>query len=185
MPTFAFGLGSTLTDISPPSPNVPRGDGYTDLAFARDEEGLYDLVLDEANRDMKVTQGLESAVMVSLFSDRRAAADEVSDPLRRRGWIGNLVAEVNGDNHGSGLWLYDQRRLTPAVATGIRREAEAALEWMREEQLASTVSAQVVSDPAKRSARLVVGVADPVGTTAQKARSLIERTRRGLVVQTF
>ena len=56
---------------------------YVDLAYAQDDEGVFDLVIDEDMADFDTTDGLESAIVVSLFSDRRAYRDEVGDPMKR------------------------------------------------------------------------------------------------------
>lgn len=154
---------------------------YTDLAYTIDEEGLYDLEIDPDTGDFVVTDGLESALFVSLFSDRRAYEDEVRDPLKRRGWIGDLVSDVPGDRFGSGLWLYEQRRLTGEVAAGVRIEAEAALNWMVQDGLARTVQAAVLSRPADRAIDLAITIALPDGGTTSRAYVLADATRYGLL----
>lgn len=154
---------------------------FTDLAFAADDDGIYDLVIDAKDRDFKTTAGLESASFVSLFSDRRARADEVADPMKRRGWIGNLVSDVPGDNFGSGLWLYEQRRLTLDVIAGVRIEAEQSHTWMVEEGLAKYVTASITSDPVQRSVNVNVTIAEPQGNTTTHAFPLIQATKNGLL----
>lgn len=157
---------------------------YTDLAYAKTRDSLYDLVIDEGNRDLAVTDGLDSAIFVSLFSDRRAYEDEIADPMQRRGWIGDLVSDVPGDRHGSGLWLYEQRRLgltgsvgSPAeTAIGIRIEAESSLEWMREEGLVTSQTAQATASTADRQVRLDVSLGYPGGSTAKKSYTLAQNT---------
>lgn len=149
---------------------------YTDLAYEQDDEGIFDLIIDEDQADFETTDGLESAIVVSVFSDRRAYKDEVGDPMRRRGWIGDLVSEVPGDLHGSGLWLYEQSRLTQEVVTGVRQEAEQCLEWMIQEDLVLSVSAAVASDPVKRQLRLVITTSSPTGGTSVRAYELANAT---------
>lgn len=154
---------------------------FTDLAFAADDEGIYDLVIDANARDFKLTSGLESASFVSLFSDRRARADEVADPMKRRGWIGNLASDVPGDNFGSGLWLYEQRRLTPDVVAGVRSEAQQSHSWMVDEGLAKYVSAAITSDERTRSVSVTISISEPEGNTTTHAFPLIQATKTGLL----
>lgn len=155
---------------------------YADLAYAKDTAGYYDLVVDAGTRDFTTTDGLDSALMVSLFSDRRAYEDEVADAMKRRGWIGDLVARDVGDRHGSGLWLYEQRRLDEETVIGLRIEAESALTWMREEGLITAHSASVTPDPVNRRITLMVSLAYPDGSVARKAYALANNTiRRALV----
>ena len=163
---------------------------YVDLAYEQTTDGLMDLIIDPDTRDLETTDGLDSALLVSLFSDRRAYDDEVADPMKRRGWIGDTVSRVPNDRHGSGLWLYEQRRLGPAGATGrpgetaigLRIEADAAVEWMREEGLITGHAATVTPDTAGRSANLTVSLAYPDGSRSQKSFALADNTiRRALI----
>lgn len=154
----------------------------TDLAFAPDDENVYDLVIDADARDLATTSGLESAEFVSLFTDRRARADEVADPMKRRGWIGDFLTDIPGDTIGSGLWLYEQRRLTRDVASGLRLEAEAALQWQVPE-IAKTISAQVVTSDAGRSASLVITTVFADGGRSSRPWLLADATRNGTLVR--
>lgn len=154
---------------------------FTDLAYEQDAAGHYDLVIDEDAGDLAVTQGLDSALLVSLFSDRRAREDEVADPQRRRGWIGDLVPDVQGDVHGSGLWLYEQHRLDRETEVGVRLETEAALDWFIEERLVSTVQADAVSVPSDRNINLMVRIGHPDGTVDVKAYRLADATTRRIL----
>lgn len=63
------------------------------------------------NGNIESVDGLESTIVVSLFTDARAPADIVPDAIRRRGWVGNILNE-NLEEIGSLLWLLDQSRLT-------------------------------------------------------------------------
>lgn len=154
------------------------GTTFTDLAYGQDADGHYDLVIDDEAGDFAVTQGLDSAIFVSLFSDRRAREDEVADPLRRRGWIGDLVAEVAGDVHGSGNWFYEQARLDDDTRLGLRDESEAALDWMVAERLARTVEASVAPVPDRRRSELFIRLGYPDGSEDVKAFSLADATVR-------
>lgn len=156
---------------------------YIDIACRQDEDGIFDLIIDEDTRDLEVGEGLESALITSLFSDRRAARDEVANPLKRRGWIGNLVAEVPGDNFGSGLWLYEQKRLEGEVATGLRSEAEQSLDWLVEENLLTSVSAQVIMSPEKRGVFLMIHLTSNSGDATSMAYRLADATQRGILAQ--
>lgn len=163
---------------------VTVAERYTDLKVVQDPvDGIFDLVIDPDTKDFEVVDGLESSIIASLFSDRRAAPDEVADPIRRRGWIGNLVAEVPGDNFGSGLWLYEQKRLTQDVVTGLRVEAEQSLDWMIDEGLVREVTAKIVAAPEKRAVYLFVEETSPHGGVTRRAFRLIEATQRGVIAQ--
>ena len=153
---------------------------FIDLQVRQDSDGIFDLVIDEPAADFAVVDGLEPAIIASLFSDRRAASDEVSDPLKRRGWIGNLVSEVAGDNFGSGLWLYEQRRLSGDVISGLRLEAEQSMAWMIDMRLAAGVEARVLAVPAKRQTLMAIDIIETSGDTTSFAYRLADATQRGL-----
>lgn len=153
-----------------------------DLAFAPDDENVYDLVINASARDLSTTSGLESAEFVSLFTDRRARPDEVADPMERRGWIGDLLSDEPGDIIGSGLWLYEQRRLTRDVAAGLRLEAEAALQWQVPD-IAKSVSAEIVTSDARRSATLVITMVFANGGRSSRPWLLADATRNGTLVR--
>lgn len=156
-------------------------DRYTDLGFVQDDDGIFDLVVDGG--DLAVIDGLESAILVSLFSDRRADESEVGDPRKRRGWIGDLVSGEPQDRHGSGLWLYEQRRLIQETATGVRIEAEQSLDWMVEEKLIEYAAGEVLQIPSSRRINLVVTLHFLDGSDASYAYVLADATRSGTLAR--
>jgi phage gp46-like protein len=99
-----------------------------------------DLALDGAA--LATDGGLATAVVVSLFSDRRARADDAlpdsadGDP---RGWWGDLVPPVEGDRIGSRLWLLAREKQLPAVVARAKEYTEEALAWLIEDGIASRV----------------------------------------------
>ncbi len=149
---------------------------FTDVAVARDADGIYDLVIDEAGRDLGTTDGYETALFCSLFSDRRAAADEVADPFKRRGWIGNLTAATAGDNYGSGLWLYEQRRATTDVRVLLAAEARTSLVWMIESALVSEISTAFTYDPQSRKMVLTITERSILGGVSHRSYEIWQAT---------
>jgi phage gp46-like protein len=84
--------------------------------------------------------GLETAVIISLFTDRRAEADdELPAGDDRRGWWGDALAEVEGDRIGSRLWLLSREKQLPQVLARAREYALEALQWLIEDGVASAV----------------------------------------------
>jgi phage gp46-like protein len=86
--------------------------------------------------DLLSDEGFTTAVLLSLFLDARAEADEVlpSDDGDRRGWWADEFAEVEGDRIGSKLWLIDTRAKT--LANVVDRAIEAvreSLAWLIED----------------------------------------------------
>ncbi len=89
--------------------------------------------------------GLETAVILSLFTDRRAEAD---DPLPagddRRGWWADAFPSVTGDLVGSRLWLLHREKQTPQTLTRARDYAIEALQWLVDDGIAAGVEVDAV-----------------------------------------
>jgi phage gp46-like protein len=98
-----------------------------DLAFAG-----YDLAQDDS---------LKTAVIVSLFTDRRAEADDrlPGAPDDRRGWWGDGFLEVAGDRIGSRLWLLHREKQLASVVVRAREYAIEALQWLVDDGIAAAV----------------------------------------------
>lgn len=76
------------------------------------------------------TQPLVRAVLISLFTWRRANDDDDVPGPDRQGWWADAYAPVQGDRIGSRLWLLGRSTLsnrTPAQAEVYVREA---LQWL-------------------------------------------------------
>lgn len=98
--------------------------------------------------DLAVDDGLETAVILSLFCDRRAEPGDqlpsATDDLR--GWWGDAVPDVDADRIGSRLWLLSRSTLSEAVVARAEEYAREALAWLLEDKVAEAVdvTAEVV-----------------------------------------
>lgn len=99
---------------------------YTDVALKKTSSGYYDVSIGE-DGDVVKTDSFDTALLLSIFCERRADASEVPEPQRRRGWIGNLFGAVE---YGSKLWLLYQARLTVNNVNRARGYLEQALSWL-------------------------------------------------------
>lgn len=93
--------------------------------------------------------GLETAVILSIFTDRRAHADDaLPSGDDRRGWWADAYAEVEGDRWGSRLWLLDRSKQMPDVLRKAEEYTQEALRWLIEDRVVQTVqcAAEVVRD---------------------------------------
>jgi len=110
----------------------------TDFAL-KYQDGVIDFIL--VNGDLKMDDGLESAVVLSLLCDARVSVDELpygeEDP---RGFWGDIVSEVEGDSTGSKLWLLRREKLTNETATRAKKYCEEALQWLIDDKIASDVA---------------------------------------------
>jgi phage gp46-like protein len=98
--------------------------------------------LDLAGAGLAQDDSLTTSVLISLFSDRRARAD---DPLPdngngdRRGWLGDALADIEGDRIGSRLWLLKREKQTEETRRRAEEYCREALAWLVSDSLAVKV----------------------------------------------
>ncbi|ABE45633.1 phage GP46 family protein [Polaromonas sp. JS666] len=88
-------------------------------------------------------EGLQTSVIISLFTDRRADADDLPASAAgsdRRGWWGDSYADVEGDRIGSRLWLLAREKQTTATLLKARDFAAEALQWLIDDGLARAIN---------------------------------------------
>lgn len=93
--------------------------------------------------DLTTEAGLNTAVIISLFSDRRAREDDVlpQADADRRGWWGD-GASADGDEIGSRLWLLAREKRLPIVLAKAREYSAEALAWLVRDGVASEVEVE-------------------------------------------
>lgn len=101
--------------------------------------------------DLVAEDSLRTAVILSLFLDRRADDDDIlpNDSDDRRGWWADTVAPMtdygigggsaSGDHIGSRLWLLSREKQLAGVLERARHYAEEALTWLVEDGVATAV----------------------------------------------
>lgn len=82
--------------------------------------------------------GLETAVVLSLFTDR-LADDGQAPQAQRRGWWGDASADLPGDMVGSRLWLLAREKQTPQVLARAEQYSREALLWLVDDGVATSV----------------------------------------------
>lgn len=109
--------------------------------FAQD----FSIVVDGAAVDagMMPTEPLTRAVIVSLFTWRRARQDDDLPGDARMGWWGDSFATADGDRIGSRLWLLARAKLTPQTMNRASEYTQEALAWLVDDGVASRVEVEV------------------------------------------
>ena len=101
----------------------------TDLALTWNNRlGAGDICV--VGADLLADDGLQTAILISLFTDARVREDELPEGHTwRRGWWGDGV-EDEPDVTGSKLWTLRRSKATQEVLVRARAFAREALQWM-------------------------------------------------------
>jgi len=99
-----------------------------------------DLVLDAPV--LATDGGLSTAILVSLFTDARAGADDAlpDEECGLGGWCGDSLIPDGEGPLGSKLWLLRRGKRTPDTAARAKRYAEDALAWIVSKGIAASVT---------------------------------------------
>jgi phage gp46-like protein len=112
--------------------------------------------------------GLETALIISLFTDRRAEDDDTipDGSQEKRGWWGDDFNEQRGDRIGSRLWLLSREKQLSGVLGAARQYAEEALRWLIDDSVAELIEVEA-SIPRDGILGLAVSVSRPHHPVAQ------------------
>lgn len=102
-----------------------RSNGYYDIGFT-------------AGGDIETAEALDTAILMSILAEVRAAPSEMPESHRRRGWIGN--ESTQGVEMGSKAWLYEQARITGSNLAELGVIINNGLGWMVEQNIAKSTS---------------------------------------------
>lgn len=98
------------------------------------------------NGDVATCHDLETAILVSLFTWRRAEeGDILPHPLSSKmGWWGDRVnPPYTDDAIGSKLWLIAREKIIPKTLQRAKIYTEEALAWMLEDNIAQSIKVEV------------------------------------------
>ncbi len=93
----------------------------------------FDIVLD--GYDLATDDGLRTACLLSLYTDRRAEADDEVENGDKRGWHAH-------PKRGSRLWLLARAKETPDTLARAKSYTEEALAWLVEDGVARAVTVE-------------------------------------------
>ena len=97
-----------------------------DLKLTRNN-GIYDLTIKDG--DYESIESFDTALIMTIFGERRA--NESNQPINqnRRGWWGNIVLDQEGFEYGSLLWTFYQTRLNTDTKNLLQSKLFEAIEW--------------------------------------------------------
>ena len=108
--------------------------------------GTYNADLSFEDNDLVSDDGLETAVLLSLFTDRRADEADVlpAGVTDRGGWLGDELTDIAGDKTGSRLWLLDREKRSQRVPDRAVEYAREALKWMLDDKVTDKIDVSAV-----------------------------------------
>lgn len=98
---------------------------------------------DPSINDVVADPGLETAVLISLFSDKRANIEDIIPDLNsddRRGWWGDTL---NNSLIGSKFWLLSREKTGLNLNSTVEEYTLDALKWMVSDGIAKSVTCTV------------------------------------------
>ena len=97
--------------------------------------------------DLDSDDGLSTAILLSLFSDRRVRPEELPPGVSwRRGWWGDGLND-DQDQIGSKLWLLHRAKRTPDLLVRARGYVREALPWLVSDGVATAVDVSTAYTP--------------------------------------
>ena len=110
--------------------------------------------LEAATLSTYIGNPLVRAVLISLFSWRRANADDDVQDGDRQGWWADTY-NSDGDLTGSRLWELLRQKVTTQALRQAEEFGREALQWMIDDGVAQTVGVAVEADDSGRVDMLV------------------------------
>ena len=108
-----------------------------DVKIDKGIDDVYDIPVE--NGDFVLVDGVETAIGVSLFTDARTDAANVSEAFKRRGFSGNLLTLAEGFELGGELWTLEQARLDQNTLNAAQDIVKRALQYMINDGIADTI----------------------------------------------
>lgn len=91
---------------------------------------------------LDAAEPLVRAVVISLFTWRRANPDDELPAEARLGWWGDTFPTEANDRIGSRLWLLARAKLTAETPRRAREYAEEALRWLVDDGVAGRIEVE-------------------------------------------
>jgi len=111
-----------------------------DIKLRQDEEdGIYDIHITD-DGDFETDDSFDINIIMSLFVDSRADSSEIVEPLRRRGFWGDLVLFSQENlKSGSKLWLVSGRNTKEQLNKAIDYTRK-SLQWLINEKYVKNIN---------------------------------------------
>lgn len=114
-----------------------------DIKFTQDSLGKWHI--DFASGDFEMTDGLDTALYISVFAEKRANAGQVPYASSRRGHFTNEFSRVENYEKGSLFWLYSSQAKNTERNTQLMQDAvKEGCSWMTADGILSKVDVKTI-----------------------------------------
>lgn len=154
----------------------------SDYGLFLDDNGQIDIKFEMG--DVAADDGLETAVLISLFSDARAEPDLIPASDRDgdyRGFWGDISGTLPDDSTGSLLWTIRRAKQLTSTLAAAQAYAKASLKWLIDDLIATRVDV-VCTYPARGWIMIDVAIYRPESSNPVSFRYNYEWTAQLLKV---
>ncbi len=146
-----------------------------DLKLTQDGDlGIFDISISPSG-DFEGTEGLETTVLVSLLTDRRAEESQIPNPKFRGGWLGDVEPIIEGYEIGSHLWLTDSGKARLSTVNQDVEHSREALQHLVDQAIAADVEVSgELTGPG--AAELKIDITAPDGSVSTEFLDLWKKT---------
>ena len=121
------------------------------------------------NGDFVADDGLETAVIISLFTDARVSDEQLpAGQTSKKGWWGDKFSGVDQDKIGSRLWTLRREKRTTEVLRKHEDYSIEALNWMKEDGVADSITAEAFYEVTTKFLVMNLVITRPDGTSRFK-----------------
>lgn len=114
------------------------------IDFKFKQDGLDNWDINFSGGDIEATQGLDSAIYLSILSENRASSSQIKDSRSRRGHFANEFNNIQNSEVGSLVWYYTQQAVnTQANASLIQNAIRDSLSWILDQGIASDLEVNI------------------------------------------
>jgi phage gp46-like protein len=141
--TLAFSIVSSSSPLAPVSQS-PAATSSAQLRFVIKPLAREGDLSRSADGSLLTDDGIETVVMVSLFTDARATSDDgIGANEDLGGWWFDAYSDTPGENTGSKLWTLRNSTLSDETIRKLKTYCDEALAWMVEANAATSADTVV------------------------------------------
>lgn len=133
-----------------------------DVRFNQDN-GYFDFDIAE-DGDFELTEGLDTALPITFYTNQRADASENKNSLNRGGWYGNLLS-IYSTEIGSKIWLLLSDVISDQTRVKVEGFARDAYQYLLDLKLVDDLSVKATVTTTKISITIMTTIGSDVTQT--------------------